>query len=100
MNNLERVAVLDDGETFGGPDVVVEYNTEKMNEDAVRAWQESSDVSQLVDYVQDQKALNNKVGRILSINRLIDLYNAVSNCPDDLMLTPEIWEAVNGVDVT
>ena len=100
MSKLERIVVLDDGESWGGPNIVVEYIQDKVSEHAIRTMNDCSEVNDLVDNIQDHNAKGEKVGRLLNINRLVELYDALKNAPNDLVLTPEIWEVLKQVDVT
>lgn len=86
---LERYVVLDDGETFGGPNIVVDVDISKLTDEERESY-ESCIIEDVVAAVENSKGA---AGRILSINALVDLFDAIDVCGDGL--PPALWEAYN-----
>ena len=87
---LERYVVLDDGETFGGPNIVIDVDLSKLTDEELESYESCNKIEDVVTAVENSKGA---YGRILSINALVDLFDAIDVCGDGL--PPALWEAYN-----
>jgi hypothetical protein len=86
---MERIVVLDDGTSFGGPNLVMDVDLSLIDDEAAEDY-ESSKINGVVTAVENS---HGKIGRILDINALVELFDAIDVCGDGL--PPAVWEAYN-----